>query len=269
MIRLHEKLERLTEAVRCRSAPIPILMYLKEWEAWAGQGTTIGLLDTAVDRTIADLLGAHILVRSFLNVTTHDGGCGEHGTFSAALLAGQGRRHIQGIAPAARLLVAEVMQPSGPASPQAVAAGIDWVVASGAKLVALPIGQEAEDQVIAQKIEHYARAGVVFFAAAGNGYPEPTVFPARHPGAVAVGAVDWCATVLPSCSRRPRLDLLAPGWHIAAPVGARGVQRGSGTSIACVVAAGVTALAISAGTLDAQANREEVLAFWKGGKSSQ
>lgn len=269
MIRLHAKLERLTAIAGCRGSAAPILTYRKEWATRAGQGISIGLLDTTFDRTIADLCGAHIVAQSFLDASSQNGDCGEHGTFSVALLVGQGQRHIQGIAPASRLLVAEVMEPNRPASAQAVAAGIDWVVALGAQLVVLPIGQEVEDAVIARKVECHARSGVAFFAAAGNGYPEPVLFPAHHPSAIAVGAVDWCANMLPSCSRRPRLDLLAPGRHIAAPVGAKRVRRGSGTSVACVVAAGVTALAISAGAFDAQVDRESVLAFWKGAEPSQ
>jgi serine protease len=185
----------------------------------------------------------------------------DHGTSSVAMLVGQGDHQIRGIVPQARLLLATVVESDGVATPPAVVESIDWLVSSGAQIVGLPLGEPVERKEIAKQIEHGSECGVLFFAAAGNIYPEPLVFPARHPLAIAVRAADSHGNLLPECSRLPRLDLVAPGWKIPAPVRGSVIGRCRGSSVACVIAAGVATLALSAGAITAQSiGRASVLA---------
>lgn len=250
MIDAYSSFSRFTAAITDRNDAVPFLRWVEEWRQAFGRGVVVGLLDTHFDKQISDLAGADLIARNFVDCengippeTT------EHGTHSVATLVGQGLYQIRGIAPKARLLVAHVVGQEGIAKPQAVVEAIDWLISSGAQIVALPLGESVERAEIARQIEQGSEFGVVFFAAAGNSYPELLAFPARHPLAIAVGATDFLGNLLPECSRLPRLDIVAPGWKSAAPIRGRIIRRRRGSSVACVVAAGVAALALSAGAI--------------------
>ena len=221
-----------------------------EWPRSAGEGVVVGLLDTGFNQNLADLAGADLTARDFTGCATSTPSADEHGTYSVALLIGQGRHQIRGLAPAARTFVASVVGEDGLARPSAVADGLDWLVSCGARIIAAPLGGATEHEEIARRIA-LAGARTALFAAAGNAHPDPIAFPARHPLAVAVGAADQSGNILPDCSRSPRLDLIAPGFDVAAPVGDGAAVRRSGSSVACVIAAGVAALAASAAAVPA------------------
>src|SRR6266545_4837584 len=212
----------------------------------AGRGIVAGLLDTGFDEQLQDFAGADLVTRDFRSAQPRSAEISEHGTHSVATLVGQGHQAIRGIAPAARLLVAQVAGSDGIAKPRAVVEAFAWLISLGAKIVIIPLGEARERNEIAEQVEQGAARGVLFFAAAGNGYPQPIAFPARHPLAIAVGGADDSGNLLPECSRLPRLDLVAPGWKIAGPIRNGVVSRRSGTSVACIVAAGAAMLALSA-----------------------
>jgi len=226
-----------------------MLRWAEEWYPAAGHGVVVGLLDSSFDAQIPDLEGADLVTRDFICSEKRNPGMIEHGTHSVATLIAQGHHQIRGIVPQARLLLAKVVGPDGIANPRAVVQAIDWLISLGTQIIVLPLGESIEREEIAQQLEHGSERGVIFFAAAGNGYPEPLLFPARHPLAIAVGAADLQGNLLPECSRLPRLDLVAPGWNIAAPIRGRVIRRRRGTSVACVVAAAVATLAFSAGVI--------------------
>jgi len=223
-----------------------MLRWSDDWYPAAGRGVVVGLLDSSFDVQIPDLDGADLVTGDFICSENGKTGMVEHGTHSVATLIGQGHHQIRGIVPQSRLLVAKVVGPDGIANPRAVVEAIDWLISSGSEIIIIPLGESIERDEIIQQLEHGSECGVVFFAAAGNDYPEPLLFPARHPLAVAVGAADLQGNLLPECSRLPRLDLVAPGLNIAAPIRGRVIQRRRGTSVACVVAAGLATLALSA-----------------------
>lgn len=227
----------------------PLLRWAEEWYPTAGRGIVLGLLDTDFDEQIPDLVGADLVVRNFTGSAQGNTELRGHGTHSVAMLVGQGHYQIRGIAPQTHLLLAKVVESDNVATPQAVVEAIDWLVNSSAQIIVLPLGESIERKEIAQQIERSSQCGVLYFAAAGNGYPEPLVFPARHPFVIAVGAADVHGHLLPECSRLPRLDLVAPGWNIAAPIRGRVIRRRRGSSVACVIAAATAVLALSAGVI--------------------
>jgi subtilisin family serine protease len=244
-----------------RMRPNPALPYLRVPAQWncQGEGIAIGLIDTGCDVHAADLSGARLEVKSFAGAEPPAEAVG-HATHSVTLLLGQGRRRIRGITPDAQVLLANVVGCDGRASVQAVAGALEWLLSRHVPIVAMPFGGGPQLEV-ARLIEHGSKTGTLFFAAAGNRYPEAVLFPASHASVLAVGAADDRGKLLPECCRYPRLDLVAPGWRVASIIQGQVVRRRSGTSVACAVAAGVGALAMSAGVLTkGQVCREKVCA---------
>ena len=229
------------------SVSAPLLHWVEEWFLAAGRGVVAGVIDSDFDGRIPDLAGADLVIRDFAGSEKRHPQLAEHGTYSVALLVGQGCHQFRGIAPHAHLCVAKVAGADGVATRRRVAEAIEWIVSSGARIIVIPLGDPTEGPGISRLIERASKDGVVFFAAAGNGHPNPMLFPARHPLTIAVGAADRYGNLLPWCSRRPRLDLVAPGWQIPGPIRGRVIRRRTGTSVACIIAAGVAMLALAAG----------------------
>lgn len=175
----------------------------------------IGLVDTGVGDAAA-------LVRGCFGAPGGDA-LADHGDRSLALL--------RTAAPGAAIAVATVAAADGTIAPAAVAAAIDWL--AGADVIAVPLGSDRDEPEVAAAIDRALRRGATVVAAAGDSHPDPVMFPARHPGVLAVGALDRDGQLLPECNRFPHLALRAPGLA--------GDARGS--SIACVLAAAALARA--------------------------
>jgi subtilisin family serine protease len=236
---------QIAEKIKTYENNTPVLGWSEDWRPFGGRGITAGLLDTGIDMRVPDIIGANLTVRDFAVSEDCSAELMEHGTHSVTTLIGQGNRIIRGIAPKMDLLLAKVVGPDGIADPCAVLNAIDWVVSSGACIVIIPLGDSLEHKNISYRIKYHVDRGIAFFAAAGNNYPAPLLFPACLPYVIAVGAIDFKGKILPECNRLPRLDLLAPGFEIAAPISNNSVSLRGGSSVACVVAAGIAALALS------------------------
>jgi len=220
-------------------APEPgtdLLTWTADDEGREGAGVRVALLDGDALCADPELSGASVISVDF----TREGGerseAQEHATRDLKLLVGQGRARIRGLVPRAALLHARVLTEEG-GEASAAAEALRWARAQGAEIVALPLGMEDWSEQIAGEIDRGLAAGMCFIAAAGNGAPRPIDFPARHPGVLAVGGADRRGALLPSCCRSPRLDVIAPGY--AAPEAG---LLGRGSSVACVLAAGLLAL---------------------------
>jgi len=225
--------------------PAPLLRCPQMWLEYTGKNVTIGLLDSDVDCSLPDLQTADINMQHFSKIASNGSNVTEHGTCSAALLVGQGRTHIRGIVPCARLLAADVLGMNWQAQPQQVVEALKWFVEEGVNLVVIPMCDYRVHSQISCLIEKDVAMGVIYVASAGNWYPLPIGFPACHPLVVAVGAADNAGRILPNCSRHPKLEMLAPGWKVISPVSRGLVRSMSGSSVACVMAAGAIALGLS------------------------
>jgi hypothetical protein len=185
-----------------------------------GVGLTLGLIDSAIALGVDDLVGADITVRGFARHPTTSRSLRDHGTCSASLLVAQGHRHLLGLVPRARLLVATVSEDDGVAQPLCVAAAFAWLASAGASAIVVPMGSRDGDPEVERAAARAIAHGVQVWAADG-GDPERPWFPARVPGVHAI-------------SPSSRGDVPA--------LGADGlVSPRGGSSIACVVAAGLAA----------------------------
>lgn len=221
------------------------LVWAQHWQRASGRGIRIGLVDVGIDPHAADLRDADTRRRPFGPVSDALAAGSDHGTRSAAILGAQGRRGLCGVAPRATLLTADVADPAGVSSSDSVCAAIDWLLGEQVDLLVIPMGGDADDAAIGMSVETAHQRGVLVFCAAGNGHPDPVMFPARHRSAIAVGACGLDRALVPECARTPRLDLIAPGARIPALAGDGRLAWCRGTSIACVLAAGIAALHLS------------------------
>jgi Subtilase family len=247
------------------------------WQTSVGAGITVAVLSTGVDLGTADLAGDVTTGPDFSGSGRTPGSpfWGYDGTVVASIIAGHGhgagdRSGIIGIAPAARILSVRVtLEFNDPLSadasisrrlPQAIAAGITYAVAHGARIIDLPLdpgtlgmtGQSNPAAIGGSPAERAAVAyalnkNVVLIAPAGDDGMGPGLvnYPAAYPGVIAVGAVSRGGRLASFSSRRSYVSLTAPGVGLEVPDLADGYQMTSSTSAASGMVAGVAALILS------------------------
>jgi serine protease AprX len=196
-----------------------------------------------------------------------------HGTFLATLIAGGREKSggpIVGVAPSARIVVVKVADDRGRTTLSEVLAGMDWVAAHAKAIQVMNLALSVDRPTapaygadpLTAAVEHVRADGVLAVVAAGN-KAKQVGDPGMDPQALTVGAADMT-------SRRPSVasfsgrgtvagvvkpDVVAPGVHMLGvmpsgtyiykhhPEGrtSGGLFKGSGTSEATAVAAGVAA----------------------------
>ncbi|HMO10973.1 MAG TPA: hypothetical protein PKB06_05610, partial [Actinotalea sp.] len=102
-----------------------------------GAGRRVAMLTGGVDVTHPDLAGARVSVwPGGLDQPLDDLATGY-----ASLLVGQGRAHVRGVVPDARLLVAPVPSAVEPGADLVIARAVRWAVRQRAELLELPFGR--------------------------------------------------------------------------------------------------------------------------------
>jgi subtilisin len=167
----------------------------------AGQGVTIGIVDTGIDANHPDLknvTGGQNCVSDELQADPSAKKNwrpakveGEHGTHVAGIAAAQGRPGgFHGIAPAAKLRAYRVFPDAGGgASNFDIGNAIDAAVADKCDVINLSLGGGAKDDAVKSAIDRALAAGVVVVAASGNDSRKPVSFPAALPECVCVSAM--------------------------------------------------------------------------------
>ncbi|WP_275003334.1 S8 family serine peptidase [Promicromonospora iranensis] len=245
------------------------------WDAGhAGEGVSVGVVDTGVDDTHPDLDdGVVAAARDFTGSgddpesTTDDVG---HGTHVASIVAGSGEASDgvnRGVAPGARVLDAKVLTPQG-GDTSWVIDGMEWAAEQGADILNLSLGEpgnytDGTDPASLAVDALSERYGLLAVAAAGNEGPLPGTIPTfgTASSALTVAAVGDDDVVAGFSSVGPRVDgalkpdIAAPGVGIVAaraagttldePVDDLHVAA-SGTSMAAPHVAGAAAVVRSA-----------------------
>lgn len=226
---------------------------------------TIGLMDCGMQTGVHDLQRANLTVEDFTSCANIDDNLLSHGTFSASLLVAQGDSLLSGLVPNARLLMAQVVNQYGHAEENPILRALTWFQSEGADVIAIPLGAFHANSDIDCLLSSLAASNVLIFAAAGNQHPSPTLFPANHPDVIAVGACDRHGKILPDCCRSPEPDLLLPGENIPSLINGDVIAGRSGTSVACVLAAGMAVACLSSdATSPVNVNRSYVLDILRG-----
>ncbi|WP_158708863.1 S8 family peptidase [Streptomyces sp. NRRL S-920] len=233
------------------------------WRAgYTGKGVKVAVLDTGVDQTHPDLKGVEVTEKNFTISPDAKDRMG-HGTHVASTLAGSGARSggkYKGVAPDVRILDGKVIsEEEGAGTDSSVAAGMQWAVDSGAKVVNMSLGG-SDTPGTGPLEEAVARLSdqALFVASAGNDGPEEGTLttPGSAPDALTVGSVDKQDHIAETSSRGPNADgitkpdLTAPGVEITAAAstenpnepGDEGYVSMSGTSMAAPHVSGSAAM---------------------------
>ncbi len=232
---------RGTAAVRRMLPPQYVVDKLRLSEARKlaqGRNIRVGIIDSGVDMDHPEIQGSVVGYLDAIDglATPH-----AHGTSMAAAIVAHGE--LQGIAPAARLVVARAF-----GGPQAVSANgksfqiltaLEWVVQQRAKVINLSFAGP-QDRLLSKALAGAKERGVITVAAAGNGGARSApLYPGADPSVIAVTATDAEDKVFSEANRGSYVAIAAPGVDVlTAEPGGRYVFT-SGTSIA---AAHVTAL---------------------------
>jgi len=190
-----------------------------------------------------------------------------HGTHVAAIAAGDGTGSadaatFRGVAPAARIWAAKVLDANGSGSDLDVISGIQWCASqSGVDVISMSLGISGNSDgsdAVSEASNNAAAAGKVVVVAAGNeGDVDHTIgSPAAAAGVIAVGAAadtsDGGRFLAPFSSRGPtadnrvKPDVVAPGVDVISAFisGQDDFIALSGTSMATPYVAGVIALGL-------------------------
>ena len=92
--------------------------------------------------------------------------------------------------------------------------GVDYAVASGAKVISMSWGGPAQDSTLTNVIQAAVNAGRILVAAAGNDGNSTLSYPAALPGVICVGSSSNNDLVSSFSQRGNMIDVMAPGDSI-------------------------------------------------------
>ncbi|GAA2646687.1 hypothetical protein GCM10010412_009570 [Nonomuraea recticatena] len=238
-------------------------------QAWAGghdgTGVKVAVLDTGIDAAHPDLTGKVVASKSFIPGQEVKDGHG-HGTHVASTVVGSGAASngtSKGVAPGAQLIIGKVLDDSGSGTDSSAIEGMEWAVASGARIVSMSLGSGPTDGTDPMSLavdSLSASSGALFVIAAGNSGAsgaETVSSPGTAGTALTVAAVDENDEWATFSGQGPRVggglkpDIAAPGVDITA-ARAAGTTMGTpldeyytaaaGTSMATPHVAGAAAI---------------------------
>lgn len=186
-----------------------------KFPADAGQGVTVGVIDTGVDLKHPDLKvagGAAFVIGE--NDAGGEGPAatdGEHGSHVAGIVASRGAPPSgkRGVAPQVKLMSYRVFpNAGGGATNYDIIRAIDRAVSDGCDLLNLSLGGPMRDEAVREAIKDAFDKGTLCICATGNDGRSPVSYPARWPEALAVSALGKIGTY-PEGSTET-MDALAP-----------------------------------------------------------
>jgi subtilisin family serine protease len=178
-----------------------------------------------------------------------------HGTHVAGIIAAAANgRGVVGVAPRAKIMTVKVLDAQGHGTTGAVADGIRYAVANGARVINLSLKSDAPDPRVDEAIAAAQTAGALVVVAAGNDGIDIDRTPS-YPASVPAPNLLAVAATAPAEGRglaefsnygTLSVQLAAPGAEILSTASDGGYVVESGTSMAAPMTSGVAALMASA-----------------------
>jgi len=218
-----------------------------ELENSKGEGQTVCLVDTGIDKNHSMFFCSDIETYNSIDLSTNANDGQGHGTFNASLIVGA--YHPSAPAPKAKLLVVKSLDDSGAGTLADVVRGIEYC-ASRSAVINLSLGSDVDSEILHQAIKAAAASGVIIVASASNsGRSNDVGFPAGYDEVITVVGVDEKLQIPASTSHGFAIDFAAPGYGVwgALPGEKFGVLNGN--SMATAFVSGVVAVAKSRGSM--------------------
>lgn len=188
-----------------------------------GPAIHVAIIDTGIDYRNPELAPVFKEGFNFVARTSDpldDDGHGSHvaGTIAAA----NDSTGVVGIASDVDVYSLKVLNQCGSGSSSDILSAVDWVIqkkktVGGNWIVNLSLGGGGFSATEAAEYQAASDAGVLVFAASGNGYDGTSLglsYPAGYSTVVSVGAVDSTNTVASFSQRGPDLKIVAPGVSV-------------------------------------------------------
>lgn len=231
------------------------------WQFTTGStDVVVAVVDTGVN-AVADLSGALLAGRDFVNDDNNAADDHGHGTMTAGVVAARGNNRIAtaGACWTCKILPVKVLDSTGHGSYSDIAAGITWAADRGADIINLSLGGDSDSNVLRTAVAHATEAGALVIAAAGNNGNTALHYPAAIPAVLAVGGSTSSDTRYSwSTYGASWVDIAAPGCN-PTPNRSGGVSTFCGTSSATPFVSGVAALALAADPTATAANVRSAL----------
>jgi subtilisin family serine protease len=174
-----------------------------------------------------------------------------HGTHVAGIIAAAAnRRGVVGVAPKARIMTVKVLDAAASGTTAAVAEGIRYAAANGARIINMSLGGDTRDQRVVDAIEAANAANVLVICSAGNSGRNIDRRPS-YPVSIPAPNVIGVASTSPTDGRRLgdssnfgrlTVPVAAPGVQVLSTANDGGHEHKTGTSMAAPHATGVAAL---------------------------
>jgi serine protease len=198
------------------------------WSGSTGQGISVAVLDTGICTTHPDVVavgGQRFYTRGMRLVQdgNYEDGHG-HGTHVAGTIAALDNSFgVVGVAPAVSLYAVKVLDDSGSGSVSAIAAGIDWAVKNGIRVLNMSLGSDTHSQTLQNACDNAYAKGHLVVASAGNsgnadGTGDNVGYPARYESVIAVAASNINDQRASFSSTGPAVELIAPGDNVLSTI---------------------------------------------------
>ena len=213
--------------------------------AAASEPVRVAVIDTAIDESHPDLLGAVEARFDAIGGAT-PARAFDHGTAIAGAIAARGR--LKGVDPNVRILSARAFDSDGAGEFGATFSllkAIDWAARERAKVINMSFAGPP-DPALNDIVAAALAKGVTLVAAAGNAGPKsPPLYPAADPGVLAVTATDADDKRYEKANVGGYIAVAAPGVDVLLPAPEGGYALETGTSVSAALVSGVAALMLA------------------------
>jgi thermitase len=215
----------------------------------ASGGVKIGIVDTGIDQTHAELSGKTVDCGAALGGTVTSGACADdnmHGTHVAGTIAAKANNAtgVAGVAFNASLSICKALYTAaGTGLTSDVANCVAWTHARGAKVISMSLGggdSTTLHQAVQAAWENGGANGSVLVAAAGNDGNSTVNYPAGYAEVVSVAATDHNDAKASFSNTNPDVEIAAPGVSVLSTIPGGQYAKLSGTSMATPHVSGVT-----------------------------